>query len=157
MHSFVARQLILLLLIEPAPPLDLQQLELALNTGGGGSSWGGPNFDVRLPVGNEGSGSSAVDQIFQLADLDQKPRVLYQPAPTLSAELKKKSPATVNVIFIVDARGRVDSPVVQSSSDPSFEPAALSAVKQWKFEPGKRNGEAVRFRMRVPISFPKDR
>ncbi len=33
--------------------------------------------------------------------------------------------------------------------------AALTAVKQWKFEPGKRNGKAVRFRMRVPISFPK--
>jgi protein TonB len=36
-----------------------------------------------------------------------------------------------------------------------FEAPALKAVKQWKFEPGKKNGKAVRFRMRVPITFPK--
>jgi len=43
---------------------------------------------------------------------------------------------------------------VQSSPDPVFERPALTAVKQWKFEPGKRGGQAVRFRMRVPITFP---
>ena len=32
---------------------------------------------------------------------------------------------------------------------------ALAAVKKWKFEPGKKGGEPVRFRMRVPITFPK--
>jgi protein TonB len=31
----------------------------------------------------------------------------------------------------------------------------MKAVKQWKFEPGKRKGQAVRFRMRVPITFPE--
>jgi protein TonB len=44
---------------------------------------------------------------------------------------------------------------VQSSSDPVFEAPSLAAVKQWKFEPGKRNGKPVRFRMRVPITFPE--
>ena len=32
---------------------------------------------------------------------------------------------------------------------------ALKAVKQWKFEPGKRKGKPVQFRMRVPITFQK--
>jgi len=44
---------------------------------------------------------------------------------------------------------------VQNSTDPIFEGPALAAIKQWKFEPGKRKGEPVRFRMRVPITFPK--
>jgi protein TonB len=44
---------------------------------------------------------------------------------------------------------------VQQSTDPVFERPALAAVKQWRFEPGKRNGKPVRFRMRVPITFPK--
>jgi protein TonB len=61
----------------------------------------------------------------------------------------------VYVLFVVDQRGRVESPMVQSSTDPKFEAAAVAAVKQWKFEPGKRNGQAVKFRMRVPITFPK--
>jgi protein TonB len=61
----------------------------------------------------------------------------------------------VYIVFIVDQRGRVENPMVQSSTDSSFDAPALAAVRQWRFEPGKRNGEPVRFRMRVPITFPK--
>jgi len=43
--------------------------------------------------------------------------------------------------------------VVQQSPDPVFDRAALDAIKKWKFEPGKRNGKPVRFRMRQPITF----
>lgn len=60
------------------------------------------------------------------------------------------------IIFIVNQRGRVENPIVQSSTDPIFENAALAAVKQWKFNPGTRNGQPVRFRMRVPVTFPKE-
>ena len=59
------------------------------------------------------------------------------------------------LIFIVNERGRVERPIVQKSSNPAFERAALDAIKKWRFEPGKRKGEAVSFRMRVPITFPK--
>lgn len=142
-------------LAEETPPLDLSQLELALNPGTGGGGVG--DFEVRLPVGGAAGGeqSSEVDQLFSMSDLDQKPRVIYQPSPQTSAALQKLAPGTVTIVFVVDQRGRVESPIVQSSSNPAFEAAALAAVKQWKFEPGKRNGEAVRFRMRVPITFPK--
>ncbi len=151
---------------EPAPPdltadaapLDLSQLELALDPGLGAGAMEG-DFAVKL----QGVTSAAkvtgdgdeVDALFSLSDLDQKPRVIYQPSPTLTAEVRKKAPGTVYVLFVVDASGKVQDPVVQSSTDPVFEPSALAAVKQWKFEPGKRSGQAVRFRMRVPISFPK--
>jgi protein TonB len=57
------------------------------------------------------------------------------------------------VVFTVDQQGRVENPVVQSASDPAFEQPVLAAIKQWKFEPGKRSGKAVRFRMRQPFSF----
>ena len=142
-------------LAEETPPLDLSQLELALNPGTGGGGTG--DFEVRLPVGGAAGGEQAseVDQLFSMSDLDQKPRVMYQPSPQTNAALQKLAPGTVTIVFVVDQRGRVESPIVQSSSNPAFEAAALAAVKQWKFEPGKRNGEAVRFRMRVPITFPK--
>lgn len=143
-------------LAEETPPLDLSQLELALNPGTGGGGVG--DFEVRLPVGGGGESAAEenqVDQLFSMSDLDQKPRVIYQPSPQTSTQLQKLAPGTVTIVFVVDQRGRVESPIVQSSSNPAFEPAALAAVKQWKFEPGKRNGEAVRFRMRVPITFPK--
>jgi len=143
-------------LSEEAPPLDLNQLELALNPGTGGDGLAG-DFAVKLASVGPGAGQSGdeVDALFSLADLDQAPRVIYQPGPTLTAEIRKKAPGTVYVLFIVDVSGRVENPIVQKSTDPVFEKAALNAVKQWKFEPGKRKGQAVRFRMRVPITFPE--
>jgi len=143
-------------LADEAPPLDLSMLELALNPGTGGGFAG--DFAVKLPVGGaagESDGANAADELFSMSDLDQKPRAIYQPSPQTNAKLQKFAPATVYVLFVVDQRGRVENPLIQSSTDPQFEAPALTAVKQWKFEPGKRSGQAVKFRMRVPITFPK--
>jgi protein TonB len=145
-------------LVESTTPLDLSQLELALDPGFGDASFGGGDFAVRLStVATTASGDAAAnaDAIFSIADLDQKPRVIYQPGPVLSREIRQKAPGTVYILFLVDERGSVVEPRVQQSTDPAFEKPALIAVKQWKFEPGKRGGKAVRFRMRVPITFPK--
>jgi protein TonB len=137
---------------EEAPPLDLSQLELALNPGLSGG-WLQGDFTVQLD--SVVSRADEVDALFSMADLDQKPRVIYQPGPVLDAKLRKQAPGTVYVLFVVDREGRVESPMVQKSTDPVFERPALAAVKQWRFEPGKRSGQPVRFRMRVPITFPK--
>ncbi|MBL8860487.1 MAG: energy transducer TonB [Planctomycetes bacterium] len=139
-------------LLEDAPPLDLSQLELALG-GGVGDGWLGGDFAVKLDT-KAATGADA-DALFSLQDLDQKPRVIHQPSPILDKEARKRLPGSVYVLFVVGQDGRVESPIAQSSTDPVFERPALAAVKQWKFEPGKRNGQPVRFRMRVPITFPK--
>lgn len=139
-------------LSDEAPPLDLAQLELALNPGMGGMDGAG-DFAVKIAAVGGGGGDKGVDELFSLADLDQKPRPVFQQQPTLSALLKKKLPANVVVIFTVDQQGRVENPVVQSASDPAFEAPVMAAIKQWKFEPGKRGGKPVRFRMRQPFSF----
>jgi protein TonB len=139
-------------LSEEAPPLDLSQLELALNPGFN-QGWMAGDYQVDLK--GRGAGGDDVDALFSMADLDQRPRVISQPSPLLTPKLRRKAPGTVYIIFIVNKQGRVENPIVQRSTDPIFERPALAAVKQWKFEPGKRQGEPVRFRMRVPITFPK--
>lgn len=140
-------------LTEEAPPLDLSQLEFALNPGFSEGLLAG---DFAMKLDTVTADSEQVDALFSLADLDQKPRVMYQPSPTITPQVRRAAPGTVNIIFIVDEKGRVQNPSVQSSTAPVFEGPALAAVKQWKFEPGKRNGQPVRFRMRVPITFPKE-
>lgn len=140
-------------LMEEAPPLDLAQLELALNPGTGGEGWLGGDFATKL--NSVAARQEDVDDVFSMAELDQKPRVVYQPGPAMSKELRKKAPATVYIVFVVNQRGTVENPVIQKSTNPAFDPAALATVKKWKFEPGKRNGQTVKFRMRVPITFPK--
>ncbi len=134
-------------------PIDLSALEAAINSNGAGSGWSTTSLDIDISGATKGP--DAGDALFSLADLDQKPRVIYQPGPLLDAKIRKKAPGTVYVLFIVDSDGKVKNPIVQSSPDPVFERPALSAVKKWKFEPGKRNGKPVSFRMRVPITFPK--
>jgi len=140
-------------LMEDVQPLDLSQLELALDPGMS-DGWLGGDFAVNLNTIGGGAGED-VDALFSLADLDNPPRAIYQPSPAMDARIRKRVPGTVKVLFIVDQRGRVTNPIVKSSTDPVFERAAVSAVKQWKFEPGKRNGKPVRFRMLAPITFPK--
>jgi len=131
-------------------PLDLAQLELALNPGFGGDGWMSPDFGLNASAVGR---AADVDSLFNLSELDQEPRAIYQPQPLIDAKMRKRMPGTVYVVFVVDQRGRVENPVVLKSSDAVFERSALTAVKQWKFEPGKKSGQPVRFRMRAPITF----
>jgi len=140
-------------LAEESQPLDLAQLELALNPGGFGDGFGGGDFSLK--IASAVGAAAAVEDLFSADELDQKPRAIYQPGPTLDDNVRKHTPGKVYVIFVVDPNGRVENPLVQKSTDPVLDRPALSAVKQWKFEPGRRKGQAVRFRMRVPITFPE--
>jgi protein TonB len=138
--------------VEQSVPLELGQLELALNPGMG-DGFGG-DFAINL-AGQLGEGDGEeIDRIFSLDELDQRPSVIFQRVPTYPPELRKqRREGTVYVVFLVDTRGRVVSPRVEKSTDPAFERAALEAVKQWRFEPGTRRGEKVQFKMRIPITF----
>lgn len=138
-------------LAEEPQRLDLSQLEVAIDAAMG-SGWMTGDFGVKLNAIKAAAGD--VDALFSLADLDQQPRVIYQPGPVLEPSSRRRSPGSVAVLFIVDQNGRVENPIVQSPTDPALDKAAVSAVKQWKFEPGKRRGTPVRFRMRVSVTFP---
>ncbi len=141
-------------LAEQAQPLSLDEMSLALDAPMG-EGWGVTGFSIEI---GQLAGTETSRDLFDMGELDQQPRVIYQPGPSLTPEARRKlqnAGHKVYVIFIVDKTGRVTSPKVQTSSDPAFERLALSAVKQWKFQPGKKNGKAVPFRMRVPVIFPR--
>lgn len=140
--------------LEPeAPPLDLSQLELALNPGMGDGLFGDFKVDLLQQLGGDQEGGD-LERIFSIAELDQRPRVLFQRMPHYPPELRRKNrQGTVYIVFMVDTDGKVINPKVDKATDPAFERSALEAVSQWRFEPGTRNGEEVQFKMRVPITF----
>jgi protein TonB len=146
-------------LADEAPPLDLSQLELALNPGTGGAGNFSGDFAVNLgaAIKQVSDTTEEADGLFSVGDLDQKPRVIAQSSPVVPAALKKlqSDNVTVQVIFVVNQQGRVEEPKVRRSNNSAFDQVAINCVKSWKFEPGKRNGEPVRFRMMAPITFPK--
>jgi TonB family protein len=61
--------------------------------------------------------------------------------------------AIVKVAFAVDESGRVQEPRIFESPDARFDRAALDAVRQWSFLPGRVTGKPAIFVMVVPIQF----
>jgi protein TonB len=137
---------------EESAPLELAQLENVMNPSEG-SGWMSGDLAARLDT--DVAARDDVGGIVSIADLDERPRPTFRPGPALDPELRRKTPGEVTVIFVVDQRGRVENPIAKSSTDPAFEHPALAAVKKWRFEPGKRQGQPVRFRMRQQFTFPK--
>jgi len=140
---------------ESTPPMDLSQLEMALDPGfGAGAGGAGALAGGRLGGRSDAEREKETDAVFSMADLDQAPKIVSQPPPRYPSEMRaRKTRGTVYVLFIVDHNGRVVKPKVQKSTHSAFARPALEAVRRWRFEPGKRNGKAVQFRMRVPITF----
>jgi protein TonB len=147
--------------INDAPALEaasLSAIEAALNGQGGGGEFGESlSFASGGRIGGTGKngplGESA-DTAFSLAEIDQKPRAVFQAAPLYPAELRaKKVEGSVIVIFVVDATGKVLDPRVEKTDHPAFDKPALDAVRQWKFEPAVKGGARVACKMRVPIRF----
>ncbi len=145
---------------EPPPPeqqpqmddlpqeMSLSDLGNLIDPGGGGSGAKILSDALSSAVQNRASDAFAASQ------LDQQPRPVYQAAPKYPNSLRRQGiSGEVKIEIVVDARGRVVNPRIVESSNRAFEDPALDAVQQWKFEPGKRGGTAVPFKMLVPIRF----
>jgi protein TonB len=86
--------------------------------------------------------------------LDNPPRTRSQTPPAYPAEARRNGlPGEVLVDFIVDESGRVKTAHVVNSTDRQFEEPTLRAVYLWRFQPGKKNGRPVSFRMVAPVVF----
>lgn len=104
--------------------------------------------------GEDGPARPGTRGIIGAAYLDNPPRTRAQPAPQYPFDAKSRGvEGEVVVEFTVDETGAVVDPRVVSSTDRVFEEATLRAVSKWRFEPGKRGGRAVRFRMMLPMKF----
>jgi protein TonB len=89
--------------------------------------------------------------------LDNEPRARVQRPPLYPYEAARElRKGEVIVEFGVDETGHVFNAHVVSSSSSLFEEPTLKAVSQWTFEPGRKNGRPVRFRMMVPVEFRLD-
>jgi protein TonB len=110
--------------------------------------WGDPNGD-----GDELTSRAVIS----FTSLDNPPRTRSQVAPLYPAAAKTSGlTGEVLVEFVVDEQGRVIRARVVKSSNSIFDLPTLKAVERWRFEPGKKTGQPVRFRMVAPVVFSLD-
>ncbi len=89
-----------------------------------------------------------------IGTLDGVPRTLAQMPPEYPATLRRdRVEGSALVEFVVDISGHVRSAHVVNCSRPEFAAPTVRAVMRWRFEPGRRNGLLVPFRMAVPVNY----
>lgn len=117
----------------------------------------GPITTIPPGAFTTGGVANARDGIVDPKLLDRIPNARVRIAPTYPHEARSSGRnGEVVVEFVVDESGRVCEARVVNSTDRVFEASALAAIMRWRFEPGKRLGVPVKFRMALPIMFRLD-
>jgi protein TonB len=106
------------------------------------------------PNGEWNGELSAPASILHIGLLDGAPRAKVQIPPDYPFAMKQTGTSgSVTVEFDVDISGRVVRAEAIRYTDREFVEPALRAVRKWRFEPGRKDGKTVPFRMAVPIEF----
>lgn len=82
------------------------------------------------------------------------PRPINGPIPVYPPALAEEAKSgAVTVEFAVGIDGRTHDPVVKASDDPAFTASALTALADWTFEPGTKDGTPAEMRVTLPFQF----
>ena len=128
---------------EPFTPVDIRSMPSLV-----------PPDSSMLPPGDGAPGVSLPGNPVDASGLDNPPRATVQTPPAYPPNARAAGlVGEVWVEFAVDEAGRVLRTRVVRSSDPMFDEPTLRAVAKWRFEPGRKNGRPVSFRMVVPVNY----
>ena len=133
--------------MEP-PQLSLDQLDIALNPGTGGSLAG----DFSMPTFHASAASLGTDDFVDFSNLDQVPRPIGVSGFNFPRRLKKKKVSGEIVLLIkLDETGRVIEARVDRSNLPAFDNFVVNEVSDWRFTPPTQLGRPVKAEARLPI------
>lgn len=90
-----------------------------------------------------------------IGHVDTLPRILRKVEPRYPVGAREGGiSGSVQVRFVVDARGKVRDPEVMRAEPPDiFDKSALAAVRKWRFKPARKDGRSVATRVVLPIRF----
>jgi periplasmic protein TonB len=122
--------------------------------GGIGSGSGGGVGSGRGPGVGPGYGGGIGGGIYRVGGGVSAPRALDAPDPEYSEEARKaKYQGTVVLWVVVGPDGRVHDCRVQRSLGMGLDEKALEAVKRWRFEPARKDGQPVAVQVNVEVNF----
>jgi len=93
-----------------------------------------------------------------IGETTELPRVLQNPPPVYPlAAWQRGWQGTTQLRIMIGANGAVENvEVFRSSGHRVLDAAAVRAVRQWRFQPARRNGSPVAMTVRLPIRFSLD-
>jgi periplasmic protein TonB len=116
-------------------------------SGGGVGSGDGRGFGPGYGMGTGGG-------VFRPGRGVSAPRVIYQTDPEFSEEARKaKYQGTCVLGLVVDASGRPTNIRVISALGMGLDEKAIESVRNWKFEPGLKDGHPVAVEIAVEVDF----
>lgn len=133
---------------EELPELSLDQLDIALNPGTGGSLAG----DFSMIDISSVSREMAEESFLDFSALDQVPRPIGVTGFNFPSRLlKKKVSGKIVLLLKLSADGKVLEVEVDSSTLPDFDDFVANEVRRWKFTPPTQQGRPVQAQARLPI------
>jgi protein TonB len=122
--------------------------------GGIGSGSGGGVGSGRGPGVGPGWGGGIGGGPYRVGGGVSAPRVIYQPEPEYSEEGRKtKTQGTVVVDCVVGPDGRVHDMRISKSLGMGLDEKALEALRNWKFDPARKDNQPVAVLVSVEVNF----
>ncbi len=116
-------------------------------SGGGIGSGTGPGF-------GPGEGGGVGGGVFRVGGGVSPPRPIYKPDPEFSEEARKaKYQGVCTLGMVVGVDGRPSNIRVLGSLGMGLDEKAIEAVKNWRFEPGMKDGHPVATMIAVEVDF----
>ncbi|WP_309399575.1 energy transducer TonB [Cerasicoccus maritimus] len=133
---------------EPPPEISLDQLEIALNPGTGGSLAG----DFDMPTFSTSQEALGTEDLVDFSDLDQMPRLLDRSPFDFPARLRKKTVSGKIIVYLeLNEKGEVTHAEVASSDLPKFNDFIVREVKKRKFSAPTFQGRPTKAKANLPI------
>lgn len=131
-----------------APLAASMNLSMALGDVGG-------DFSLDFGVTSPALTQQVQDMVFELEDLDERPRPLARMRPVYPPQARmRRLEGFVSLEFVVSPDGSVrDVEVLSSRPGDVFRQAAIQCVQRWRFSPGTKGGEPVSSRVRQKLEF----
>jgi TonB family protein len=124
-----------------------------VNSGVGNGRGGGLGNGSGIGLG-PGSGGNTGGGVFRVGGGVSAPVLVYKPEPDFSEEARKaKYQGVVTVSCVVGPDGRIRDMQIVRPLGMGLDEKALEALKNWRFEPAKKDGVPVAVKVAVEVEF----
>jgi TonB family protein len=110
---------------------------------------------IAIPAtADHANNGGAQSHVYKIGGDVSAPSIIYKVEPQYTQEARNaKITGTVLLSVIIDASGNPNNIQVVRGLDPGLDKNAIAAVSQWRFDPARKNDQAVTVQANIEINF----